>query len=110
MKVLQERLRDAGFEVIDDNIRSCWNPTDETLAAVPELVGNLLGGKADDSVEETAVSPLRKWKCGPCGYIYDPAVGDPDSGIAPGTPFEQLPDDWSCPTCGVSKDLFSPID
>lgn len=110
VKVLQERLRDAGFEVIDDNIRSFWNPTEETLAAVPELVGNLLGGKADDNVEETAASPLRKWKCGPCGYIYDPAVGDPDSGIAPGTPFEQLPDDWSCPTCGVSKDLFSPID
>ena len=44
--------------------------------------------------------------CGPCGYVYDPAEGDPDNGIAPGTPFEQLPDDWVCPVCGASKDMF----
>ena len=39
-----------------------------------------------------------KYQCEPCGYIYDPAEGDPDSGIAPGTPFEDLPDDWTCPS------------
>ncbi|MDR1205367.1 MAG: rubredoxin [Peptococcaceae bacterium] len=44
--------------------------------------------------------------CGVCGYRYDPAVGDPDRQIPPGTPFEQLPEDWSCPTCGVGKDQF----
>ncbi len=42
----------------------------------------------------------------PCGYVYDPAVGDPDNGIAPGTPWEQVPEDWVCPTCGLGKDVF----
>ena len=49
---------------------------------------------------------MKKYQCGPCGYIYDPEVGDPDSGIAPGTAFEDLPDDWCCPLCGVTKDMF----
>jgi len=49
---------------------------------------------------------MRKYVCTACGYIYDPAVGDPDSGIAPGTPFENLPDDWVCPACGVAKSMF----
>ncbi|WP_081676416.1 rubredoxin [Butyrivibrio sp. NC3005] len=44
--------------------------------------------------------------CGPCGYEYDPIVGDPEHGIEPGTPFDKLPDDWVCPVCGVSKDMF----
>jgi flavin reductase (DIM6/NTAB) family NADH-FMN oxidoreductase RutF/rubredoxin len=46
------------------------------------------------------------WTCGVCGYTYDPAVGDPANGIAPGTRFEDLPDDWICPACGASKDAF----
>lgn len=46
------------------------------------------------------------WVCEVCGYEYDPAVGDPDSGIAPGTAFEDLPDDWVCPLCGVGKEDF----
>jgi rubredoxin len=44
--------------------------------------------------------------CTVCGYIYDPAYGDPESGIAAGTPFEQIPDDWVCPVCGAGKDQF----
>ena len=44
--------------------------------------------------------------CKLCGYVYDPEVGDPDSGVAPGTPFEALPDDWHCPMCGVGKENF----
>ena len=47
-----------------------------------------------------------KWECTVCGYIYDPAQGDPDAGIAAGTTFEDLPDDWVCPLCGVAKDMF----
>jgi rubredoxin len=46
------------------------------------------------------------WKCTVCDWIYDPAVGDPDNGIAPGTPFEQIPDTWVCPLCGAGKDEF----
>ena len=52
----------------------------------------------------------QKYICIPCGYIYDPEEGDPDGGIAPGTAFEDIPDDWICPVCGVTKDLFEPVD
>ena len=41
-----------------------------------------------------------------CGYVYDPALGDPDQGIAPGTEFEAIPGDWVCPLCGLGKDMF----
>jgi rubredoxin len=50
---------------------------------------------------------MKKYVCDVCGYIYDPEKGDPDSGIAPGTPFEAIPDSWSCPLCGIGKDSFS---
>ena len=49
---------------------------------------------------------VMKYEC-PCGYVYDPEVGDPDSGIAPGTAFEDIPDDWVCPVCGLGKDAFT---
>jgi rubredoxin/flavin reductase (DIM6/NTAB) family NADH-FMN oxidoreductase RutF len=51
---------------------------------------------------------MKKYVCNICGYVYDPEAGDPDSGIDPGTAFEDLPDDWVCPVCGVGKDQFSP--
>lgn len=49
---------------------------------------------------------MAKWECLVCGYIYDPAVGDPDGSIKPGTDFEDLPEDWVCPECGAGKDMF----
>ncbi len=49
---------------------------------------------------------MEKWKCTVCGYVYEPEFGDPDSGIAPGTAFEDIPDSWVCPICGATKDLF----
>ncbi len=49
---------------------------------------------------------MEKYKCSVCGYVYDPAVGDPDNGIKPGTSFKSLPDSWVCPLCGASKDEF----
>ena len=52
---------------------------------------------------------MKKYKCTVCGYIYDPAVGDPDSNIKPGTPFEKLPDNWVCPICGADKSVFEPV-
>jgi len=51
---------------------------------------------------------MKKYVCTVCGYVYDPAAGDPEHGVAPGTPFEQLPSDWRCPDCGVAKDSFEP--
>ena len=53
---------------------------------------------------------MQKYVCNICGYVYDPAAGDPDSGIAPGTAFEDIPADWVCPICGVGKDDFSPAE
>jgi len=55
---------------------------------------------------------MEKYICRVCGEIYDPALGDPDSGIAPGTPFAELPDDWVCPVCKARKgdfDLYNEI-
>ena len=51
---------------------------------------------------------MNKYVCKVCGYIYDPAEGDLDNGVAPGTAFENLPEDWVCPLCAVGKDEFEP--
>jgi rubredoxin len=51
-----------------------------------------------------------KWRCTVCDYIYDPEVGDPDSGVEPGTAWDDVPDDWVCPECGVEKDMFEPVE
>lgn len=53
---------------------------------------------------------MKKYRCKLCGHIYDPEKGDPSSDIAPGTPFEDLPDSWKCPSCGVPKDKFAPLE
>ncbi|MBM3174036.1 MAG: High molecular weight rubredoxin [Chloroflexi bacterium] len=52
---------------------------------------------------------MDKYECTVCGYVYDPESGDPDGGIKPGTPFEKLPDNWTCPVCGASKDQFEKV-
>ena len=53
---------------------------------------------------------MKKYKCLLCGYVYDPAVGDPDNGVQPGTAFADLPDDWVCPDCGAGVDDFEAVD
>ncbi len=53
---------------------------------------------------------MAKYECDVCGYIYDPEKGDPDNGVAPGTAFEKLPDDWVCPNCGADKSQFTRLD
>ncbi|WP_100065069.1 rubredoxin [Miniphocaeibacter massiliensis] len=53
---------------------------------------------------------MKRYVCQPCGYIYDPAEGDSEADIAPGTAFENLPEDWVCPVCGAEKDMFEPED
>jgi len=87
-------------------------------------VSQLIANKADVSVraeqlldegfdprtsEAKGETTMEKWECLACGYIYDPEEGDPDSGIAPGTAFEDIPDDWVCPVCGVGKDMFEKL-
>lgn len=53
---------------------------------------------------------LKKYRCKVCGYVYDPKKGDIERNIPTGTPFENLPDDWTCPECGVSKEEFEPLE
>lgn len=53
---------------------------------------------------------MKKYECMICGYIYDPEAGDPDNSVAPGTAFENLPEDWVCPDCGAGKEDFEAID
>lgn len=53
---------------------------------------------------------MQKWICNACDWVYDPAEGDPDSDIEPGTPFEDIPDDWLCPACGVTKEEFRKLE
>jgi len=58
----------------------------------------------------TAQPPYRTWQCRTCGYLYDEALGDPDEGLAPGTRWEDIPDDWSCPACGTPKSDFDMVE
>lgn len=51
---------------------------------------------------------MKKYVCGVCGFVYDPAKGDPENNVPPGTAFESLPDNWVCPVCGAGKDQFEP--
>ncbi len=51
---------------------------------------------------------MKKYVCGVCGFVYDPAKGDPENNVPPGTAFENLPDNWVCPVCGATKDQFEP--
>ena len=53
---------------------------------------------------------MDKYRCKVCDWIYDPAVGDPEGGIAAGTAFEDIPEDWVCPLCGVGKDQFEKVE
>jgi len=78
----------------------------------PENSPTHLTDKVEASVSKAAVSTStsKKYQCVVCGYIYDPDEGDPHSGIEPGTAFEDIPDDWCCPICGVSKKDFYPVD
>ena len=56
--------------------------------------------------KEEGTPKMAKYRCTVCGYVYDPELGDPDGGIEPGTPFEEIPDDWVCPVCGAGKNDF----
>ena len=67
--------------------------------------------RLDDPQWGSPTTLLRvKWMCESCGFIYDPAEGDPDGGIPPGTPFEDIPETWFCPVCGARKRDFTPYD
>jgi len=86
-----------------DVVRFIWNEVKEsTFIRYKALVKR----NHPLSIEKSTGGVNMKFVCTACGYVYDPAVGDPDSGVAPGTAFESVAEDWVCPICGVGKDLF----
>ena len=76
----------------------------------PRTAATFIAKKKLTEILSKGAKKMKKYKCLMCGYVYDPAIGDPDSDIAAGTAFEELPDDWICPDCGVGKDEFEPIE
>jgi rubredoxin len=62
------------------------------------------------AVEVWTMADMSKYQCNVCGYIYDPAEGDPSNGVQPGTPFSELPDEWHCPLCGADKSQFTKLE
>jgi rubredoxin len=79
--------------------------------AFERRLGAIREQAANDSAKPVPATgnegPSAQWVCQVCGWIYDEAVGDPDSGIPPGTRFEDIPDDWMCPECMVTKEDFA---
>ncbi|MDO9481474.1 MAG: FAD-dependent oxidoreductase [Hydrogenophaga sp.] len=84
-------------------------PTSASAGALSHIYGEVrdLPLAAPVLPEAAAGQPFRQYICDACGYIYDEAVGDADSGLAAGTRFEDIPDDWYCPLCGVTKSDFA---
>ena len=64
---------------------------------------------ANESYHREGMSDMQQWECLACGYIYDPAAGDPEAGVPAGTSFDDLPDDWICPECGADKSMFEAL-
>ena len=76
----------------------------------PRTAATYIAKKKSKENLKQGAKKMKKYKCLMCGYVYDPAIGDPDSDIEAGTPFKDLPDDWVCPDCGVGKDEIEPIE
>ncbi len=66
----------------------------------------MLTENCNKRINQTNKKTMKKYVCTVCGYVYDPALGDPDNGVAPGTAFDDLPDNWVCPLCSVGKEDF----
>lgn len=105
---------DSSINSVNDEGQSSEDQSNEGQGLSQEEMASALrvpviGSEAESSVPQAnastdASSP--SYKCTKCSYVYDPAVGDPENGIAPGTPFSELPSTWKCPMCGASKSQF----
>lgn len=104
----------TGGEMINDKAKPMtYDYYHDTFKAkspknAPTYQGNDTPSAKSDSQAKPS-DPPAKYECTVCGYIYDPLQGDPDNGIAPGTRFEDIPDTWTCPMCGVGKSDFRKI-
>jgi rubredoxin len=96
--------------------KGVWAGGDIVTGAATVILAMGAGRLAADSMHDYLTGAGRrilqekqvmdKWVCKLCGYVYDPAEGDPGSGVAPGTAWDDVPDDWACPICGASKEDF----
>jgi rubredoxin len=87
-----------------------------TIVLLDEMISSAAGVAVRQTTNKVVKSryssggrPMDKYQCNVCGYVYDPEIGDPTQNIPPGTSFEDLPDDWTCPECGASKDEFTKL-
>jgi flavin reductase (DIM6/NTAB) family NADH-FMN oxidoreductase RutF/rubredoxin len=97
--------------VVDADVLNGEEPM--TYAYYHEVKRGTTPSSAPTYIRTEAIQEVRKmdkYKCLICGYVYDPEIGDPNSGIKPGTSFEELPDSWVCPICGAAKDQFEKIE
>ena len=109
MQELSERVRLGNglyFEVVKGAMAPFCrqNCLGKTMDAFARRAVSLQGAEPDVKTEE-----MTKWRCIACDYVYIPEYGDPKHGITPGTRFEDLPDDWKCPECGATKDMFQKV-
>ena len=102
--MLHARLGQMRFATPDKPFRVQFTPTGQDLADFGAYVSAVAALR--EGADVPAKPKAEKYVCKLCGYVYDPEKGDPDKGIAPGTPFDQLPADWCCPLCRVGKDMF----
>lgn len=104
--MLEKQLSALRFKTPGEPFRVCFTPAQADLEAMAAFARSV-AALAEPPVEEAPKA--RRYVCSLCGYIYDPAEGDPTQKVAPGTPFEELSPLWSCPRCGVDKDFFEPV-
>lgn len=107
--MLHEQLKQLKLAVPAAPFKVCFVPTEADLEAAAVWARSVAALTKGPEVSAVPAKG-KKYVCSICGYIYDPEAGDPDRGVAPGTPFEALPDDWTCPLCRMGKDKFQALD
>ena len=111
VKIIREELVKAGFDVVDEQVRTNWNPEEEDFEKIPEMVTALLkenDEKGKESGKEKAAGEGggRSFVCTVCGWVYNEDEGAEDMGIKPGTKWEDLPEDFRCKICKAPKSKF----
>ncbi len=102
---ISKKLEECGFALVNEGIKTLWVPDAAAIDACRAFGAAFAEAVRDEKADEPADAPQKK-VCTVCGYVYDPAKGDPERGIPAGTPFEALPDDWRCPICKMPKSKF----